>query len=318
MTYSGDKVSQLEITMDPSKIQNLSTLDVANFHVQYAILSTVQSQLLESPFDGFINLLYINPQDSCITPYFINHHTFLIKGGENIIHATKQCDIIEWKNINSLSKAIIIFIPRDIIPEFASKYEEQINRFTKGYITKTDNRIQLISNQIIDTYQQENNLKELRIQSLLIDAIVHQIEGLIIENDKHEVITNKNHYDFVIMAKQLIEKDLSINYTIPELSKLVGTNEQYLKKYFKQYFGKTIMNYITEKKMNHAKELIMTGEYRVVDVARLTGYKHSTHFTTAFKKYFGFIPNSLKYTFLLANENSQKIISEIENILHTL
>lgn len=318
MTYSGDKVSHLEITMDSNKVQNLSKLNVANFNAQYAILSTVQSQLLECPIDGFINLLYINQQDSCITPYFINHHTFLIKGGENVLHATKKGDIIEWKSINSLSKAIIIFIPKDIIPEFASKYEQQIYRFTKGYITKTDNRIQLISNRIIDIYQQENSLKELRIQSLLIDAIVHQTEGLIIENEKHEVITNKNQYDFVIMAKQLIEKDLSVNYTIPELSKLVGTNEQYLKKYFKQYFGKTIMNYITEKKMNHAKELIMTGEYRVVDVARLTGYKHSTHFTTAFKKYFGFIPNSLKYTFILANENSQKIISEIENILNNL
>ncbi|VTP86630.1 hypothetical protein [Sphingobacterium daejeonense] len=28
------------------------------------------------------------------------------------------------------------------------------------------------------------------------------------------------------------------------------------------------------------------GKYRVSDVARMTGYKHSTHFTTAFKKYF--------------------------------
>ena len=66
--------------------------------------------------------------------------------------------------------------------------------------------------------------------------------------------------------------------------------------------------------MEHAKKLILTGDYRISDVARLTGYKHSTHFTTAFKKYFGFIPNSLKYTFLLAQEGVQ-ILTDISHIL---
>lgn len=92
----------------------------------------------------------------------------------------------------------------------------------------------------------------------------------------------------------IIEYDLSKNYTISELAKEVGTNEQYIKKYFKQYFGKTVMNYATNIKMEHAKKLILTGEYRIADVARMIGYKHPSHFTTAFKKYFGFTPNSLR------------------------
>lgn len=92
------------------------------------------------------------------------------------------------------------------------------------------------------------------------------------------------------------------NYTIHELAKAVGTNEQYLKKYFKQYIGKTVQTYMKEIKMEHAKNLIMTGEHRISDVARMTGYKHSTHFTTAFKKFFGFIPNASRYIFLLTSD----------------
>ena len=60
-----------------------------------------------------------------------------------------------------------------------------------------------------------------------------------------------------------------------------------------------MLNYAIEKKMAYAKELILTGNYLVSDVARMTGYKHATHFTTAFKKHFGFIPNSLRYSLLL-------------------
>ena len=129
------------------------------------------------------------------------------------------------------------------------------------------------------------------------------------------MIIQKSHYDKIMLAKKIIDTDLSRNYTIHELAKTVGTNEQYLKKYFKQYFGKTVMSYITEAKMEHAKNLIMTGEYRVSDVARMTGYKHSTHFSSAFKKFFGFIPNSLRYTFLLAQEGAQ-FITEMEQYIN--
>ncbi len=318
MTYSANKASHSEISEGENQLKSVSQLRVADFSAQYTILDKAQAYIIESPFDGFLNILFTDASHTCINPYFVNQHTFLIRGGENILHATKKEDQLEWKNTNEQNTAIVIFIPKDLIQEFSNKYDEQINRFRSGFLTKSDNRIALISNQILELHKQNGNLVELRMQSLLIDAIIHQIEGLFAENEQHEIIANKSHYDKIIMAKQLIEKDLSINYTIPELSKLVGTNEQYLKKYFKQYFGKTVMNYITEQKMNHAKELIMTGEYRVSDVARLTGYKHSTHFTTAFKKYFGFIPNSLKYTFLIASESTQHIITEIENIINIL
>lgn len=281
---------------------HLLPLQLAHFDVQYAIVNSMETQLIRSPFDGFLNIFSTVSQSGCIIPYFINLHTFLIRGEENILHITQKGDTLEWKNIHPESNAIILFIPFDIIPDFKSKYQAQPERFAKGYCTKSDNRIKLITHQILDLNLQESSLKELRIQALFIDLIVHQIEGLFVENPIHEIISNKNYYDFVMMAQQLIDKDLSVNYTIAELAKQVGTNEQYLKKYFKQYFGKTIMNYITERKMNYAKELIMTGNYRVVDVARLTGYKHATHFTTAFKKFFGFIPNSLKYTFIEAND----------------
>ncbi|MGJ1206552.1 helix-turn-helix transcriptional regulator, partial [Sphingobacterium lactis] len=171
-----------------------------------------------------------------------------------------------------------------------------------GMLTKADKRIALSLQQIFDLYLADSYLNQLKIQSLMLDIIIHQVETLYVENENKEILVNKNHYDKIQLAKKMIEEDLSRNHTISELAKAVGTNEQYLKKHFKQYYGKTVMNFITEMKMEHAKRLIMMGKYRISDVARMTGYKHSTHFTTAFKKYFGIIPNSLRYSFLVAHE----------------
>jgi AraC-like DNA-binding protein len=175
----------------------------------------------------------------------------------------------------------------------------------------------LLQTQLLELYQKPTLLNELKIQSNLIEIIAHQIDGLLVENENQKVIAIKSHYDKIMLAKKMIDSDLSKNFTISELAKQVGTNEQYLKKYFKGYFGKTVLNYITDRKMTYAKELIVSGNYRVADVARMTGYKHSTHFTTAFKKYFGFIPNSLRYTYMLAH-GAGEILSEFESFINIL
>src|SRR5690606_26770613 len=135
-----------------------------------------------------------------------------------------------------------------------------------GFATKNDARLRLLFEQLCQK-PEEDMLHKMKSELILLEIILHQIETLAVENENQQVIVIKNHYEKILLAKQIIEEDLSKNHSIPELAKLVGTNVQYLKKYFKLYFGKTVMNYITEKKMEHAKELILTGNHLVSDVA---------------------------------------------------
>ena len=46
--------------------------------------------------------------------------------------------------------------------------------------------------------------------------------------------------------------------------------------------------------MEKAKKMLLTGEYRITEISEVVGYKHATHFTNAFKKFFGYLPQSLK------------------------
>ena len=318
MTESGNNTSQSEIVDSLFGLESVIALNSFHVELHYVIFDELSSSVISSPVNGFLNILFPSSSSPCISPYFLKDNSYIIRGGENILHPIQVGDIVEWKNTYGNNIAIAIFIPEDLLNDFQRKFQSEFNRFENGLLTKSDNRTVLVINQILDLSKRVHQLNNLRIQALLIEVLVHQIEGLYAENAKHEVILNKNHYDKIIQVKAIIDEDLSKGHTIAELAKLVGTNEQYLKKYFKQHFGKTVMNYITERKMEHAKELIMTGDYRVVDVARLTGYKHATHFTTAFKKYFGFIPNSLRYSFLVAHQGAQHIISEMENFIHLL
>jgi len=295
MTQSGINNTYLE----KNNSSELSEMHVFDIQMHYLLLHQQGTVKTQAPYKGYLNVLLLRNKDNCICPYFINQQSYIIRGGENIIHQIDKGDIFEWKNIYDQNIGIVIFFPEGYLRELNFTQHFNSRRFREAVLTNSDSRMQLLQNQLLE-FSESNSLEhKLRIQSCLIEIIAHQVESLQMENREDGVALMKSMYEKIMLAKKLIDEDMSRHYTISELAKLVGTNDQYLKKYFKQYVGKTVSNYITERKMHYAKQLIVSGNYRVVEVAHMIGYKHATHFTTAFKKYFGFIPNSLRYSFLL-------------------
>ena len=311
MTQSEKKATQSEKLSESNNSLSANMLELGTL-MYFTVLKGRQRFNFISPIEGYLNLLILDDSANCTIQ--IQQETYLLNAGDNLLIHLNKADLFDLKSICLDNRILLMLIPSDKLLAFHDKYITDKNRFQHGLLTKADARIGLSLQQIFDLYEADSYINQLKIQSLLLEIIIHQVESLYVENENKEIIVNKNHYDKIQMAKKLIDEDLSKNHTISDLAKSVGTNEQYLKKHFKQFYGKTIMNYITEMKMEHAKKLILMGKYRISDVARMTGYKHSTHFTTAFKKYFGIIPNSLRYTFLIAHEGVQALPDILNNI----
>ncbi|WP_353140315.1 AraC family transcriptional regulator [Pseudopedobacter sp.] len=100
--------------------------------------------------------------------------------------------------------------------------------------------------------------------------------------------------DKMNLIKELIDHNPDQSFSLAYLARQAGTNEQYLKKHFKILFGYTVFGYILSCKMQKAKNMLLSGEYLISDIAESMGYKHATHFTSAFKKFFGYLPQTLK------------------------
>lgn len=311
MTQSEKKATQSEKLSESNNSLSANMLELGTL-MYFTVLKGRQRFNFISPIEGYLNLLVLDDSANCTIQ--IQQETYLLNAGDNLLIHLNKADLFDLKSICLDNRILLMLIPSDKLLAFHDKYITDKSRFQHGLLTKADARIGLSLQQIFDLYEADSYINQLKIQSLLLEIIIHQVESLYVENENKEIIVNKNHYDKIQMAKKLIDEDLSKNHTISDLAKSVGTNEQYLKKHFKQFYGKTIMNYITEMKMEHAKKLILMGKYRISDVARMTGYKHSTHFTTAFKKYFGIIPNSLRYTFLIAHEGVQALPDILNNI----
>ena len=126
------------------------------------------------------------------------------------------------------------------------------------------------------------------IELLSLQLVQHEEEKLIPATLKPLEVEK------MIMVKEIIENNLTDSHTIASLARSAGTNEQYLKKHFKLLFGSTVFGHMISCKMEKAKEMLLTGQYRITEIAEMVGYKHATHFTNAFKKFFGCLPQSFK------------------------
>jgi len=101
------------------------------------------------------------------------------------------------------------------------------------------------------------------------------------------------------IEKMQVAKNILLNQTgkqlsLPALARLVGTNDFDLKRNFKAVFGNTIYGYLTQHKIERAKAMLLEKGVTIADVSKISGYKHPTHFTSAFKKYFGYLPDKIK------------------------
>lgn len=63
---------------------------------------------------------------------------------------------------------------------------------------------------------------------------------------------------------------------------------------FRQQTGRKISDYIMEKMMEHARELLLNSDYRVQDIAQMLGYTQTSNFTRKFRQYYGMTPGEYR------------------------
>ncbi|TKB99114.1 helix-turn-helix domain-containing protein [Pedobacter cryophilus] len=154
-------------------------------------------------------------------------------------------------------------------------------------------KMQSVLNDIINC-EFDGHLRKLYLQAKIIELFSLQLSQYEKSEDDDKVHLKESDREKMLLVKNLISNNFEESYSLSHLARLVGTNEQYLKKHFKIMFGQTVFGYILSCKMEKAKQMLLTGEYKIVEIAAFVGYKHATHFTTAFKKFFGYPPQKIK------------------------
>lgn len=91
-------------------------------------------------------------------------------------------------------------------------------------------------------------------------------------------------------ARDYLSQHYASPPTIPQLARLVGINQTKLKSAFKQLLSVTIHEYVQQRRMEAAAEMLVEAELSVAEIAYRVGYEYPANFSCAFKRYYGRLP----------------------------
>ncbi len=97
--------------------------------------------------------------------------------------------------------------------------------------------------------------------------------------------------DVVIKAKHyLADHYENEKLTLSEVAQYVGLSEKYFTNRFSKETGETFSNYLTQLRIQKAKELLRTTTFKSYEIGEMVGYRNAEHFTRMFKKETGYTP----------------------------
>ncbi|MEM6830654.1 MAG: AraC family transcriptional regulator [Bacteroidota bacterium] len=138
------------------------------------------------------------------------------------------------------------------------------------------------------------HFKRMFLESRVIELLLLQLEQISNHNCDVFCAANKQHEEKIYAVREILSQQLTGDMTLHSLAQQVGTNEFTLKKGFKELFGTSVFGYWNQLKMQEARTLLVEGMMNVAEVSSRVGYKNPQHFSTAFKKHYGYSPSELR------------------------
>ncbi|MEZ5007244.1 MAG: AraC family transcriptional regulator [Chitinophagales bacterium] len=140
--------------------------------------------------------------------------------------------------------------------------------------------------------QRDQTVKRYFFEGKIYEILSHQFKQFAddIEPKGNEMVLRQNDISLIREAKKILTENLEEAPTIVELSRMVGINQQKLKKGFKQIYNTTPYKYLRNTRLNESKLLLIEGSSSVSEVAEKIGYSNKSHFAKRFKEKFGVLP----------------------------
>ncbi|WP_135549274.1 response regulator transcription factor [Paenibacillus cymbidii] len=95
-------------------------------------------------------------------------------------------------------------------------------------------------------------------------------------------------------ARDYIERHLEDNFGIEELAARLGISYSYFSMLFKQHFAATFVEYVTARRMERAKSLLLNPDNSIAQIGKTVGIPERRYFTKVFQKRVGVSPSEYR------------------------
>jgi len=91
-----------------------------------------------------------------------------------------------------------------------------------------------------------------------------------------------------------VEEHFHEPLSLREVSKRVHLTPAYVSRLFRKKMGMTFLDYLTQRRIAEAKELLQTTSMKMSDIAFQVGYSHQSYFGRKFKQLTGLTPSAFR------------------------
>jgi len=95
-------------------------------------------------------------------------------------------------------------------------------------------------------------------------------------------------------ARRYVDKNLHVPLGLKDAAREAGFSERYFSSLFKRQFGVGFEKYLASRRLERARELLLTTELPVARVSRNAGFAAAEHFFRAFKRTYGMTPGQCR------------------------
>lgn len=100
--------------------------------------------------------------------------------------------------------------------------------------------------------------------------------------------------DLAEWVKRYIGEHYQETCTVEEMAQIVNLSPNYLRKKYKESTGQTILEYLTDVRLQTAADLLKQSRMKVKEISLRVGYENISYFTQLFSKKYGVTPNEYK------------------------
>ena len=135
----------------------------------------------------------------------------------------------------------------------------------------------------MDTCQSMKEISELH------DVMAHDFTGKMRLLQKNAALSKP-----IAQCIDYIYAHISSRITVDELASYTGLSPSYLSRLFKQNLGVSISDYIREKKIEKAPNLLRFSDFSYVEIANYLSFSSQSHFIQTFEHYIGMTPKQYR------------------------
>lgn len=223
------------------------------------------------------------------------------KGMATSFFGTKQVNFLHKISNSEPLQSVSIFATLNNIKKLPQKEKEIYNNYLGKLLKPQDSFVSGptfimtpdMQNAVLKVFntKYKGSTRVMFLKSQITELLAHFFALL---EEKKENSSKKYDKEKLYAAKEIISKNITAPPSLNELSKMIGLNNNKLKKNFKELFGVPVFKYLQNERLTKAHELLRTENMSIQQIAWYVGYESLSSFSNAFVKKFGVRPMKIK------------------------